>query len=581
MFKAIQYIFSGKEKLFLLYIFLLVLVGSSLELLGVAVFSPFIEAMTATGGLSDGSSLSFLYDMLGFKNIEEFIVLIAAAIMLIYVIKNIFLTYEKNAVYKFSYGVQYRIAKRLIEAYLNESYIFHLSINPAYLMRTIQVDADNFAKAIIHLIELLMEIVVCFALAIYLFIVSPMITLVISVALLIGVGAYIHFSKKYLRSIGKKTQEYSGKVFQYMSQAFGGVKEIKVLGREKYFVEEFSDAFAENVRLLKISRLASILPKYFVEAICIVGLMSAVIIEASANRESMVSFLPQVAVFATAAFRLMPSVGRINEHMTAINTNLPSVLLIYKDLKSVENTDTNKYLDVNNRFELDNSVDLRNIVFGYPNAESDVLRGVSISIPKGKTIAFIGGSGSGKTTLVDIILGILQPKSGNVFVDGKDMFSNVRGWQKNIGYIPQAIYLSDSTIRENIAFGIEKSLIDDKAVEEAARKAQLLDFVDTLPERFDTVVGERGARISGGQKQRIGIARALYHNPEVLVLDEATSALDNETEKAVMEAIDGLHGEKTIIIIAHRLSTIQNADIVYEVNGGKVVEKNKQEVIKT
>lgn len=583
MLEAIKYIFSKKEKLYLVYIFILVMIGSILELLGVAVFSPFIEAMTTSGQVSNDSFIGRIYTFFGFSSIERFIVVIAILIIVIYVVKNIFLTYEKNTVYKFSYGVQYRIARRLMESYLAEPYLFHLNVNAAELIRTIQVDADNFAKAIMHVIELVMELVVCFALAVYLFIVSPTITLVITIALAIGVGAYINFSKKYLRSVGKKTQKYSGLIFQSMNQAFGGVKEIKVLGREKFFVEEFSSSFAENIKLLRVARLASVLPKYFIESICMVGLMAAVIVEVGMQKESMVSFLPQVAVFATAAFRLMPSVGRINEHTAAINVNLPSVMLIHKDLKSVEKTfvETGLVDAFNSRIDLKRNIEINNLVFGYPNAESDVLRNVSLSIPKGKTVAFIGGSGAGKTTLVDIVLGILEPKEGNILIDGKDMFANVRGWQNNIGYIPQAIYLSDSTIRENIAFGIDKSMIDDKAVEEAARKAQLLDFVDTLPERFDTVVGERGARISGGQKQRIGIARALYHNPEVLVLDEATSALDNETEKAVMEAIDGLHGEKTIIIIAHRLSTIQNADIVYEVNGGKVVEKNKQDIIKT
>ena len=582
MLKAIKYIFSRKEKIYLLYILLLVIVGGVLELMGVAVFTPFIEAITNSDGIKDSQVMSYLYSLFDFRDTNSFILAMAWMIIAIYIVKNLFLTYEKNAVYKFSYDMQQRLAKRLIKAYLSEDYSFHLRTNPAQLIRTIQVDTDNFAKAIIHVIELIMELVVCFALAVYLFFVSPMITSIIALALLISVSAYIGVSKSKLRTIGKHSQQYSADVFQYMNQAFGGIKEIKVLGREKFFIDRFGNSFAMNVRLLRISRLLSVLPKYFVEAVCIVGLMLSVIITITTNPAGITKFIPQMAVFATAAFRLMPSVGRINEHMAAINTNLPSVMLIHRDLKAVEGTRETEFEDYGiniDRTELEDKIEIKNLVFGYADAEGNVLNDVSLTIPKGKTVAFVGGSGAGKTTLVDIVLGILSPKAGSVLIDGQDMLSGVRKWQRNIGYIPQAIYLSDSTIRENIAFGIDKDKIDNKAVEEAARKAQLFDFVKSLPDGFETVVGERGARISGGQKQRIGIARALYHNPEVLVLDEATSALDNETEKAVMEAIDGLHGSKTIIIIAHRLSTIQNADIVYEVGGGKVIEKSKSEIL--
>lgn len=582
MVKALNYIFSRKEKFYLLYIALLVMVGGVLELMGVAVFTPFIEVITNPELINSNRLLLFLYNTLNFRDTNGFIVGIACGIIVIYVVKNLFLTYEKNAVYKFSYGTQQRVAKRLITAYFKEPYTFHLKTNPAELVRTIQIDADNFTKTIIHVIELVMELLVCAALIVYLFIVSPMITLITSSFLLVTVGTYVIATKEKLKEMGRQNQKYNAKCFAYLNQSFGGMKEIKVLGRENYFIDEYSESLSKSVRCLRLSRLASVLPKYFVEAVCIVGLMVAVIIEVRTDTANIDKFIPQLAVFATAAFRLMPSVGRINEHTVAINSNIPSIMLIYKDLRSVENIDkkgilTSKGLD---RLELSNEISVDDVTFKYPDADSNVIDGVTFSIPKGKTVAFIGESGAGKTTMADIILGVLEPQSGNILADGKDVYSNLRLWQKNIGYIPQSIYLSDDTIRNNIAFGIDEKLVDDCAVREAARKAQLLSFIESLPDGFDTVVGERGARLSGGQRQRIGIARALYHDPEILVLDEATSALDNETETAVMESIDGLHGIKTLIIIAHRLTTIRNADMVFEVCGGKVIERIKFDVVK-
>lgn len=580
--KALNYILSFKEKINLLYILLLVIIGGALELIAVAVFTPFIEAFTNQEAIHTSTVLRLINELFGFSDVNEFIIGIAAGIIVIYVVKNFFIIYEKNAVYKFSYDLQHRVATRLIEAYLIKPYTFHLQTNPAELIRTVQVDADYFATAVIHVIELVMELIVCFTLIVYLFLVSPMITMVTAAFLSVSVLGYIIFSRRKLRNLGKKVQQYSGTNYKYLNQAFGGVKEIKVLGRENYFVSQFSETLAKYVRCLRFTRLAAVLPKYFIESVCIVGLMVAVIVKVKTNPASMSQFVPQLAVFATAAFRLMPSVGRINEHTSAINSNFPSIKLVYNDLKSVEDV-VNQRKEIEKdeqKIELSNEIKVENVSFGYPDAEKKVIVDASFKIPKGQTVAFIGESGAGKTTMADIILGVLKPDSGSILADDVDVYSHIGLWQKNIGYIPQTIYLSDDTIRNNIAFGLDNSEIDEDAVVDAARKAQLMDFIESLPDGLDTVVGERGARLSGGQRQRIGIARALYSNPEILVLDEATSALDNETETAVMEAIDGLHGLKTMLIIAHRLSTIKNADIIYEVGDGKVVVRDKEEIVK-
>ena len=372
---------------------------------------------------------------------------------------------------------------------------------------------------------------------------------------------------------------YRGRIFQWMNQALGGIKEIKILGREQYFSEEYQKYFTKYARGLRISRTISILPKHVVEAVCMSGLLLAIIVKMYFGYADFTVYIPQLGVFAVAAFRLMPSVGKINEYTTNMLYALPSVDLVYHDLKEIEDYVEKQDAEVKEDWQLSKEIRVENITYYYPNMQEPVIKEASLYIPKGKTVAFIGASGAGKTTMVDIILGLLTPQSGRVMADQMNVHDKPKTWHSQIGYIPQVIYLSDDTIRNNIAFGVKETEISEEAVQEAAKKAQLTEFINELPEGFDTLVGDRGVRLSGGQRQRIGIARALYHDPEILVLDEATSALDSDTEAAVMEAIENLRGMKTMIIIAHRLTTIKNADIIYAVEDGKVEEKSKKEVL--
>ena len=578
MIKKLKYVLSKKDKLYLVYLLILVIVGSILELLGVSVFMPFIEIITDTNKIFDNYWLNFLYINLKFDNSMHFLAIVAAGIIAIYIVKNLFLIYEKNTVYKFSYNLQHRLAKKMMVSYMYEPYTFHLRKNVAELTRGLQTDTDNFAKVIIHFIELIMELFVCGALGVYLFIVSKVITIITLSIVIVAAAIYVFATKERLKRLGRKSQKYNSDIIQYVNQSMGGIKEIKVLGRERYFIKKFSDTFKENGRCSRIIRIAAVLPKYFIEAACMTGILAAVIVEIYLGQDNLSVFIPKLAVFATAAFRLMPSVGRINEHVAALNANVPSIDLIYSDLKEIENLRIKEEV-VNDNWKLSDKLEIKNLSYRYPDSDKDVLHGLDMIIPCGQTIALIGGSGAGKTTLADIILGLLTPSNGIINADGMNVFQNLNTWQKEIGYIPQNIYLSDDTILNNIAFGIEKKDIDMDALINASKKAQIYDFIDSLPEGFNTMVGDRGARLSGGQRQRIGIARALYHNPEVLMLDEATSALDNETESAVMEAIDGLHGQKTIIIIAHRLTTIKNADIIYEIENGKAIIKDKKDIL--
>lgn len=574
MLSKLNYIFSKKDKVLLIGMLLAVIVGSFMELLGVSIFSPFIEMITNPEMIREKEYLAFFYDMFHFSSDQSYIIALAVLIIIVYFVKNIYLAVEKNWMYKFSYSMQKKLSVRLLNAYMKQPYSFHLNKNIAVLQRSLQEDTDLFTKGIIHLFEMLAEVAICGVLGIYLFFVSQSITVIVVGLLLVCVGIFTMISKKFSKSIGKESQEYKGKLYQWMNQALGGVKEIKILNREGYFVNEYEKYFTRYVRGLRLNRLIGMLPKHVVETVCMTGLLLAIIVKMLYGQKSIEEYIPQLAVFAVAAFRLLPAVGKINEHLSCILYSAPSVELIYNDLKAIDKEEFEEKGEVLD-WHFTDKIQISNVKYHYPDSEENVIDGANFEIKKGQTVAFVGASGAGKTTMVDIILGLLQPQYGKVKADNLDINKNKSTWQKEIGYIPQVIYLSDDSIRNNIAFGIPKEEINEEAVIEALRKAQLMDFVENLPNGLDTFVGDRGVRLSGGQRQRIGIARALYHDPEVLVLDEATSALDGETEAAVMESIDRLKGSKTMIIIAHRLTTIKNSDVVYEVGGGKVVQKNE------
>lgn len=578
MINKLGFIFSSREKRRLALLLAVIIVGSFLELMGVTIFMPFIEIIMDENAIQNSQLLSMLYDFFEFGSREAFLASIAGCIIFIYIFKNVFIALEKNAIYKFSYNIQRRISTKLLSAYMSEPYTFHLNKNVAVLQRSMQEDTDLFAKGIIHAMEAMAEVVVCIAIGCYLFVVSRSITVIIIGLLIICLAMFMYISKKYSSAIGRQSQMYKGNIYKWMNQAIGGIKEIKVLNREDYFIERYDAYFAKYVRGLRINRLIGVLPKYVIETVCMTGLILAVIFKLFWGQNDMETFIPQLAVFAVAAFRLLPSVGKINEHMSATLYSAPSLDLIYHDLKEVEELPPSQQNEVEN-WKFQGTLKVRNVSYHYPDAEENVIEKASFQIEKGSSIAFVGASGAGKTTMVDIILGLLVPQMGKITADGMDIERNISLWQKEIGYIPQTIYLSDDTIRNNIAFGIPEDKIDEEAVQNALHKAQLFDFVDSLPNGLDTVVGDRGVRLSGGQRQRIGIARALYHDPEILILDEATSALDNETETSVMEAIDSLKGLKTMIIIAHRLTTIRNVDVIYEVADGKVIRREKKDVL--
>lgn len=572
------YIFDKRDKWKLTLLTVAIVIGSFLELLAVMVFMPFIDVLQNTGAIESTWYLKMVYEMFGFHSANNFMILIAVGIIGIYVLKNGYLILEKDYIFRFSYNTQMKLSTRLLSAYMQEPYTFHLNNNIAILQRSLYEDTSRFMQVILYALELAAELAVSAVLMIYLLIISKSITIIVLGFLAFFVGGFLLISRKYSRRLGLENQGYEGKIFQWMNQALGGIKEIKILDREAYFTDEFQKYWKKYARGLRIARTISILPKYTVEAVSMTGLLIAIIVKLLFGEADMVYYIPQLAAFAVAAMRLMPSVGRINEHASNMLYAFPSVELVYHDLVEIEGMTGNGQKEWNRDWKLQKGIRVQGVSYHYPDTEELVLDDVSFTIEKGAAVAFIGSTGSGKTTMVDIILGLLAPVKGVVMADEINVHEQLKTFHAQVGYIPQTIYLSDDTIRNNIAFGVREEKIDEDAVNAAVEKAQLREFIESLPHGLDTIVGDRGVRLSGGQRQRIGIARALYHDPEILVLDEATSALDNETESAVMEAIEHLQGMKTMLIIAHRLTTIRNVDVIYEVAGGKVQRKSKKEV---
>lgn len=578
IFTKLGYIFTKKDKRKIVLLLAAVVIGSCLELLGVTIFMPFINIISKPESIQNTWYLKLIYDGLHFQSTKSFMIALSCAIIAVYLTKNLYLILEKNCIYKFSYNTQMRLSTRLLSTYMKEPYTFHLNKNIASLQRTIQEDTGRFMQVVLYFMELATELVVCVTIGIYLLFVSKSITVIVVSLLVIFVGLFLALTRRYSNQLGRDNQMYQGKIYQWMNQALGGIKEIKILERDAFFVEEYQRYYTRFARGLRLSRTISILPKYMVEAVAITGLLIAIIVKMLFGEADLAYYIPQLTVFAVAAFRLMPSVGRINEYATNMLYAFPSVDLIYKDLVEIEDYVEKQEHEEAEAWTLQKAIEVRKVTYYYPDTEEPVIDGAELTIEKGKTVAFIGASGAGKTTMVDIILGLLVPQKGVVMADQINIHEKPKTFHSQVGYIPQVIYLSDDTIRNNIAFGVRKDEIDEAAVQAAVEKAQLTEFISSLPHGLDTIVGDRGVRLSGGQRQRIGIARALYHDPEILVLDEATSALDNETESAVMEAIDHLQGLKTMIIIAHRLTTIRNVDRIYEVGEGKVKERSKEEV---
>lgn len=571
--KKIGYIFSKKQKFRLFILMIELFIGSLTELLGVALILPVVSIISDISIVHTNKYYSFFYDSLKLTSERQFIILLLVCLIVVYIVKNVYIMFMYNAQYKFSLENERKLANRLVKCYMAQPYTFHLEKNVSELQRNVGGDVSMFFNAVLSFVQMLSEIVTCMLISMYLVFLDRSITIGVVSILAVFVVVYFKVFKKQSIELGLNARRSSVMMGKWIRQAFEGIKEIKLLNREDYFAEQIDKYYGKYADTSRKSSIISTLPRPAFESICVTALLGVVTMKI-AKGVDLQYFIPTLSAFAIAAFRLLPSFGRVATSLNVVSYNKTAINSIYDDLLGIEglSTQLSEGVTKGQKTKLYDSIRTDNVSFMYPNTDKYVISNVSIEIKKNKSVALIGPSGAGKTTLADILLGVLEPTSGSVLVDGNDIHDVQTNWNSMIGYIPQSIYLIDDTIRNNIIFGLDEKEVEEDKIVTALKKAQLYDFVMGLEQGLETVIGERGVRLSGGQRQRIGIARALYNDPDVLVLDEATASLDNDTESAVMEAINGLHGDKTLIIIAHRLSTIADCDVVYKVDEGHVTE---------
>lgn len=590
MIGQVNYILNRKQKIQFVGLFFLGLGCALMQTLGVSAILPFVQAVMTPEVIMQNQYISPVLDFFQIKNSNMVIISVGIGIIFIYLIKNIYLIVAGNIQTRFRCHFHEDISTRLLYAYLNRPYSYFITTTSSAIIQAIQNDSNSVYDIMNTIYQLVAEgftIILLGVLLAYSDLFMAVGVLIVSVVcfLLVTIGF-----KKKLSEYGVVSRNAKEEQYKYLYQPIMGNKDIKVMQRSEFFIKYFKIATQKVTKTTIIYNIITSLPEKIIETVCVAGIIGIVCARIQMGID-VTKFIPQLSVFAIAAFRILPSISKCAGYFQTMVFYRPSMEAAYADMvgfNQYEEEFRQYYLKEQERLkdkkismehlEFTHEVTIDNINWKYDNSKELVINGLSLAIQKGEAIAFIGSSGAGKTTLADIILGLLRPEQGRVQMDGVDIFAMPKNWSRIIGYVPQSVFLIDDTIRANVTFGLDPKEIQDEAVWDALEKAQIKDFVSNLPKGLKTMVGERGIRFSGGQRQRIAIARALYHNPDILVLDEATSALDGETENALMEAIDHLHGSKTLIIIAHRLSTIRNCDKIYEIRDGKAYLKSKEEV---
>lgn len=564
-----------KQKMQMAGIVFMMLIGGVLESVGISLIVPVMTIVVNPAAVNTNSVLKFIYDTFSFTRVIQLATLIMLSLVFVFVIKNIFLYFMNVVQLRFVYTNQFSTSRRMMINFMTRPYEYYLSADTAVIQRNITSDVNNMYGLILNLLQLISEIIVFVCLVGILLIQDTVMTLSIA-SLLIAVLLIIKFIiKPVMKRAGEDNQNFYSGLFKWISESVTGIKEIKIANKENYFINEYSKCGNGYVSAVQKYNLYNSTPRLLIESVSIAGMIGYMLF-VMCNGETVQELLPHMTVLGAAAARLLPSANRINNYLTSISYFEPFFMNVSDNLQYEINDDRisydeDSYVSVAvDKLPIHEKIEMRDMCYRYPGTQSYILDHADITVPVGKSVGIVGTTGAGKTTAVDVLLGLLKPESGVILADGIDIREHYSSWLKNIGYIPQTIFMLDSTIRKNIAFGVPESEIDDEKVISALKEAQLYEYVKTLPDGLDTTIGERGIRLSGGQRQRIGIARALYEDPEVMVLDEATSALDSETEAAVMDSINRLHGRKTLIIIAHRLQTIEKCDQVYRVENGKI-----------
>ena len=571
----IFYVLPKGDTIKLVILLLLMLVAAILEVVGIGMIPAFVAIVADPDRILEITWLQPVLRSLEISDARDLLLWGSGALVGVFIIKSAYVIAFNYFEAHFISRRRYMISHRLMRAYMQAPYIFHVQRNTADLLRNIAYEIDYFINNVVsNLLKMARESVMALAILTFLFVMEPLITLLIIVLSVLGSGTFILLNKRKMKEYGEEEQLRRSRMIKALNQGMGGIKDARVLNREDEFIDKFRIEAFKSMRLKAYIRFIQQIPRPVVETTAVLGMLLVAVLLLWQDR-SIAAIIPILALFAMATVRLMPSIQQIVSMYTNLRYNLVSIEPIYEDLKELEgyNARFNEDRKSKSKLEFEKEIRINNLSYHYPDSEEQAIDGISLTIAKGDAVAFVGSSGAGKTTIVDIILGLLDPEEGEIYVDDKNIADNISAWQRNVGYIPQVIYLADETLRSNVAFGLPEAEIDDSKVMNAIKLAQLETMLERLPLGLDTIVGEDGTRLSGGQRQRIGIARALYHDPKVLIMDEATSALDNITEKQIIEAIESLKGDHTLIMIAHRLTTVKNCDKLYFMEDGAIIQE--------
>ncbi len=577
IFKKFNKVLNKKQKSRVVVLIFMILIGAVLETLGVSMIYPLIETVMMPEVFEQNAMIVWICNVLGYTSAEQFVTFMLLALIFIFIFKNLYLLLLYYVQHSFITNSQYRISRDLLKVYLNRPYEFYLNASTGDIMRTVYSDSTGIFNLLLQCMQFITEFMVAIFLGTYLLIIDPVMTIVMGI-LLVGITLLSSaFLKPRISRIGEESRQQQSKMYKTIMQSINSVKDVKVYAKEDAFLGIYRKYGKRYYNLARDHEVLSSVPRLAIEAFSLSGVLAymAVMMKLGQNVQTMV---PQLSAFAVAAVRLLPSASRINTYLANIAYYRPTLDYVYANVELPKNVDERaaeaKAVTETDKLKFHDCIKVEQLYYKYPNTDKYIFENARMQVPYGKSVGIMGPSGAGKTTVVDIMLGLLRVESGTITCDGVNVLEHYGQWLANIGYISQTINMVDDTIRANIAFGVDVDDIDDARVWQVLEEAQLADFVRNLPNGINTVIGERGVRISGGQRQRVGIARALYHDPEILILDEATSALDNDTEAAIMEAIENFHGRKTMLIIAHRLKTIENCDIIYKVENGKITESS-------
>ncbi len=571
IWKKLRVLLDKKQKRSMGGLVVLMIIGAFLQTAGVGLLVQVVSVVIDPQAVEKGGIVRTFYDFLGCKDFSSFSITVMVLLVAVFGAKNLFLFVQQKLTFAFVYTNQFRTSERMLRNYLRRGYEFYLNADTAVVQRSITSDVNNMYALILSLLQLLSDGVMSLFVVGYCLAANGAMTILLAFSLVLLMAVIKRILKPIMYKSGKDNQDYYSSLFKWISQTVQGIKEVKINCKEQYFVEEYRKCGKGYVDAVQRYSLYNNIPKLLIETVCIAVMMGYMIVM-TLTGTSTENMLELFSTLAAAAFVLLPAVNRINNQINSIAYFEPFFMGVRDNLQEeIEDTkvDMTFAAEAEEKLPLKQAIELKDIVYAYPNSEKLIFDHAALTIPIGAAVGIVGVTGAGKSTIVDILLGLLEVQEGTICADGVEVKAHHREFLKNVGYIPQMIFMLDDTIRRNVAFGVGDDKIDETRVWEVLKEAQLDEFVRSLPEGLDTGIGERGIRLSGGQRQRISIARALYYDPEVLILDEATSALDNDTEAAIMESINRLQGKKTLVIIAHRLQTIEKCDLVYRVEDGK------------